>query len=37
MFCKGCNRTMVQTFCSKGHKRYRYYTCTAAIKQGWRA
>jgi site-specific DNA recombinase len=37
MFCKGCNRTMVHTFCSKGHKRYRYYTCTAAIKEGRRA
>ena len=37
MFCKACNRTMVHTFSSKGPKRYRYYTCAAAIKRGRRA
>ncbi|MFN4261784.1 MAG: recombinase family protein [Gemmataceae bacterium] len=37
LFCKGCNRTMVHTFSAKGHKRYRYYTCTAAIKEGRKA
>jgi site-specific DNA recombinase len=34
LFCKGCSRTMVHTFSTKGSKRYRYYTCTAAIKEG---
>jgi site-specific DNA recombinase len=38
MFCKGCDRTMVHTFCNKGGRlKYRYYTCTAAIKEGRRA
>jgi site-specific DNA recombinase len=37
MFCKGCDRSMVHTFSAKGHKRYRYYTCTAAIKEGRKA
>ena len=34
LFCKGCGRTMVHTFTGKGDKRYRYYTCTQAIKSG---
>jgi len=35
MFCKGCDRTMVHTFCNKGGRlKYRYYTCTRAIKEG---
>ena len=35
LFCKGCGRTMVHTFTGKGDKkRYRYYTCTQAIKCG---
>ncbi len=37
LFCKGCDRTMVHTFTCKGQKRYRYYTCTAAIKSGRKA
>ncbi len=37
MFCKACDRTMVHTFASKVNKRYRYYTCTASIKNGRRA
>ena len=32
--CKACNRTMTHTFTSKGSRRYRYYTCTQAIKGG---
>lgn len=32
--CKGCDRTMVHTFTGRGGKRYRYYTCTKAIKAG---
>lgn len=34
LFCKGCQRTMVHTFTGRGGKRYRYYTCTRAIKSG---
>ncbi len=26
---------MVHTFTSRGRKRYRYYTCTKAMKNGW--
>jgi site-specific DNA recombinase len=37
IFCKGCSRTMVHTFSRKGPKRYRYYTCSAAIKAGRKA
>jgi site-specific DNA recombinase len=37
LFCKSCSRTMVHTFSLKGVKRYRYYTCTAAIKEGRKA
>ena len=32
--CKACNRSMTHTFTSKGSRRYRYYTCTHAIKGG---
>ena len=35
LFCKACGRTMVHTSTSRGSKRYRYYTCTCAIKNGW--
>lgn len=37
LFCKSCGRTMVHTFTGKGTKRYRYYTCCAAIKKGWKS
>lgn len=37
LFCKACNRTMVHAFTSKGNRRYRYYTCTRAIKEGRRS
>lgn len=34
LYCKACGRVMVHTFTDKGAKRYRYYTCTLAIKSG---
>ncbi len=34
LFCKACDRSMTHTFTRKGSKRYRYYTCTQAIKNG---
>ena len=34
LVCKACDRTMTHTFTGKGNKRYRYYTCTNAIKNG---
>lgn len=36
LFCKACNCSMTHTFTSKRSKRYRYYTCTHAIKSGRR-
>ncbi len=35
LYCKACGRAMVHTFTSRGRKRYRYYTCTKAMKNGW--
>jgi site-specific DNA recombinase len=32
--CRTCNHTMVHNFTGRGGKRYRYYTCTHAIKSG---
>jgi len=34
--CHACGQMMVHTFTSKGSKRYRYYTCGKAIKNGWK-
>jgi site-specific DNA recombinase len=34
LFCKGCERAMTHSFACKGEKRYRYYTCTRAVKNG---
>ena len=34
LYCKACGRAMVHTFTGRGSKRYRYYTCTNAIKSG---
>jgi site-specific DNA recombinase len=34
LYCKACGRVMVHTFTGRGSKRYRYYTCTHAIKSG---
>jgi site-specific DNA recombinase len=36
LFCKACGSAMTHTFTGRGTKRYRYYTCTRAIKQGVR-
>lgn len=37
LFCKACERAMTHTFTGKGVRRYRYYTCTRAIKNGRRS
>lgn len=34
LYCKACGHTMVHTFTGRNGKRYRYYTCTHAIKSG---
>lgn len=34
VFCPACNHAMVHSFTGRGGKRYRYYTCTQAIKSG---
>jgi site-specific DNA recombinase len=34
LVCKACGRAMTHTFTSRGQRRYRYYTCTRAIKSG---
>ena len=34
LFCGNCDHTMVHNFTGRGGKRYRYYTCTHAIKSG---
>jgi site-specific DNA recombinase len=35
--CVPCGCTMTPAHTSKGDRRYRYYTCTAAQKKGWDA
>ncbi len=35
--CKPCNKSMMYSFTTKGNRRYRYYTCITAQKQGWDA
>jgi site-specific DNA recombinase len=37
LVCKGCDRAMTHSFTCKGERRYRYYTCTRAIKNGRKA
>ncbi|MEK6674493.1 MAG: recombinase family protein [Planctomycetota bacterium] len=37
LFCKPCAKVMMHTYTSKGNRRYRYYTCYTAQKQGWHA
>jgi site-specific DNA recombinase len=34
--CHHCGRVMTHTYAISGSKRYRYYTCTKAIKSGWK-
>ena len=33
--CRTCGCSMVQTYTSKGQRRYRYYVCTQAQQRGW--
>ncbi len=33
--CAVCDRAMAHSYASRGTRRYRYYVCTAAQKQGW--
>jgi len=33
--CTACGCSMIPAHTTRGTKRYRYYTCTAAQKQGW--
>jgi site-specific DNA recombinase len=37
LYCKACSRVMSHTFTTRGNRRYRYYTCTNAVKRGRRA
>ena len=37
LYCEACGRAMVHTFTSRGNRRYRYYTCTKAMKNGRRS
>ncbi|GIW90220.1 MAG: integrase [Pirellulaceae bacterium] len=37
LFCKACGRAMTHSFTCRGQRRYRYYTCTRAIKSGRKA
>ena len=36
LHCSACDQSMVHTFTGRGAKRYRYYTCVKAIKNGWK-
>lgn len=35
LLCKSCQRPMVATYTAKPGRRYRYYVCQAARKNGW--
>ncbi|NLY01558.1 MAG: recombinase family protein [Rhodopirellula sp.] len=37
LHCKPCDRVMMHTYTAKGNRRYRYYVCYTAQKQGWHA
>jgi site-specific DNA recombinase len=37
LFCRNCDRPMVVTYTAKGDRRYRYYVCRVARRQGWSA
>jgi site-specific DNA recombinase len=34
LYCKACDRAMSHTFTTRANRRYRYYTCTNAVKRG---
>jgi site-specific DNA recombinase len=35
LYCSACQSRMVHTYTTKGPRRYRYYVCSTAQKQGW--
>lgn len=35
LFCSSCGYGMTHTYTTRGNKRYRYYVCIKAQKQGW--
>lgn len=37
LYCRSCNLPMVATYTSKRGRRYRYYVCRTARKNGWDA
>jgi site-specific DNA recombinase len=37
LYCKSCNLTMVPTYTSKQGRRYRYYVCRNARRNGWQS
>lgn len=37
LYCKACGHAIIHNFTGRGHKMYRYYTCTRAIKSGRKA
>ncbi len=37
LYCKPCARAMMHTYTAKRNRRYRYYVCYTAQKQGWHA
>jgi site-specific DNA recombinase len=37
LYCMPCGTAMTHTYSAKNNKRYRYYVCTRAQKEGWNA
>jgi site-specific DNA recombinase len=35
--CAGCNQPMIPTYTAKPGRRYRYYVCRSARRNGWNA
>jgi site-specific DNA recombinase len=35
LYCEACNAAMIHSYTNKGVKRYRYYVCSHAQKNGW--
>jgi site-specific DNA recombinase len=35
LYCRPCGCAMTPAHVTNGHKRYRYYTCSAAQRKGW--
>lgn len=36
LYCKPCGRAMVHSYSSKPNRRFRYYVCSKAQKNGWK-